>query len=81
MKTTFTEELLAPIVESLARANAGHDALFPGESAERQPVHSVYGGAHLFKTEIAATLGSLALELLRNYAPDSSAFAKCVGLG
>ncbi|HYL75943.1 MAG TPA: hypothetical protein VEU96_17160 [Bryobacteraceae bacterium] len=80
MKTTFTAEDLAPVLESLARANTAHDALFPGESADRQPVHSVYGGAHLFKTETAASLGSLALDLLRNYAADSAALAQAVGI-
>jgi citrate lyase beta subunit len=68
------------VLERLSRANAAHDKLFPGESAERQPVHTVYGGAHLFKAEIGSTLGSLALETLRSYAPDAIAFAKCVGL-
>jgi citrate lyase beta subunit len=76
MKTTFTPEMLAPILESVASANAAHDRLFPGESVERQPVHVVYGGAHLFKAETATTLGSLALDLLRNYAPDFSPLAK-----
>ena len=66
--------------ESLARANAAHDRLFPGESAERQPVHTVYGGAHLFKSGLAVALGSKALELMRTYAPDPAAFANCVGL-
>lgn len=75
MKTTLTPDLLAPILESIASANAAHDRLFPGEPLDRQPVHVVYGGAHLFKTETAATLGSLALDLLRNYAPDFSALA------
>ncbi len=67
MKTTFTPEMLAPVLESLARANAAHDALFAGESVERQPVHTVYGGAHLFQVETASKFGSLALELLRNH--------------
>lgn len=80
MKTTFTAEDLAPVLESLMRANTAHDALFPGDSADRQPVHTVYGGAHLFKTETAATLGSLALDLLRNYAPDAAGFAQAVGM-
>ena len=80
MKTTLTSETLAPIIQPLARANAVHDALFPGESAERQPVHTVYGGAHLFKTETATTLGSLALDLMRNFTPDPVEFARCVGL-
>src|SRR5712675_1771574 len=76
MKTTFTPAMLVPILESLASANAAHDRLFPGEPVERQPVHVVYGGAHLFKAETATTLGSLALDLLRNYVPDFSVLAK-----
>ena len=80
MKTTFTSETIAPILEALFGANAAHDALFPGEPAERQPVHTVYGGAHLFKVETPATLGSLALKLLNGYAPDPASFASCLGL-
>ena len=47
---------------------------------ERQPVHTVYGGAHLFKAEIAVALGAKALETMRTYAPAPSAFAEFVGL-
>jgi len=46
----------------------------------RQPVHTVYGGAQLFKAETPARLGTLALELIRNYTPDAAAFAQCLGL-
>jgi citrate lyase beta subunit len=49
------------------------------ESPERQPVHTVYGGAQLFKPEIASTLGARALETMRTYAPDPSAFAEFIG--
>jgi hypothetical protein len=76
MKTTFTPEMLVPILDSVASANAAHDHLFPGEPVERQPVHVVYGGAHLFKAETAITLGSIALDLLRNYAADFSVLEK-----
>ena len=51
------------------------------ESTERQPVHTVYGGAHLFKAEVASTLGAMALETMRTYAPDAAAFADFIGLG
>jgi len=80
MKTTLTPEILHPILGSLSRANAAHDALYPGDLIERQPVHTVYGGAHLFKPETPAKLGSLALDVIRNYAGDSAAFAESVGL-
>jgi hypothetical protein len=49
------------------------------ESPERQPVHTVYGGAHLFKAEIASTLGAKAIETMRTYLPDPSAFANVIG--
>jgi uncharacterized protein DUF6986 len=49
-------------------------------SPDRQPIHVVYGGAQLFKAETPARLGALALELIRNYTPDASSFAECVGL-
>jgi hypothetical protein len=47
---------------------------------DRQPVHTVYGGAQLFKAETPARLGSVALGLIGNYTPDASAFAECLGL-
>jgi citrate lyase beta subunit len=80
MKTTLTSEIAAPILEPLIQANQAHDAQFPGDPIERQPVHTVYGGAHLFKTETAATLGAMALKLLADYAPGPKELAACVGL-
>jgi citrate lyase beta subunit len=68
------------IVGRLSEANRKHDAEYPGESAARQPVHTVYGGAHLFKAETAATLGSIAQRTLRTYAPDFVSLARLVGL-
>lgn len=50
------------------------------QPAHRQPIHTVYGGAQLFKAETPARLGTLARELIRNYTPDASSFAQCLGL-
>ncbi len=49
-------------------------------STDRQPIHTVYGGAQLFKAETPARLGTLALQLIRNYTPDASSFAECLGM-
>jgi citrate lyase beta subunit len=49
-------------------------------SPDRQPVHTVYGGAQLFKAETPARLGANALELIRNYTPDAGSFAQCLGI-
>jgi citrate lyase beta subunit len=46
----------------------------------RQPVHTVYGGAHLFKPDTTAKLGAIALRTLRDYAPDAGALAAALGL-
>ena len=50
------------------------------DAPARQPVHTVYGGAHLFKPDTAAKLGALALRTLREYAPDAGALAAALGL-
>src|SRR6185295_12442568 len=44
-------------------------------NAMRQPVHVVYGGAHLFKSDTTRKLGALAERALAEYAPDVAAFA------
>jgi citrate lyase beta subunit len=46
----------------------------------RQPVHTFYGGAHLFKPDTTAKLGAIALRTLREYAPDAAALAGALGL-
>src|SRR5262249_13406124 len=62
----------------LARVNAEVAAACPGESSERQPVHTVYGGAHLFKSDTAIKLGSIALATLHEDAPHAAAFARAL---
>lgn len=55
-------------------------ARYAGERTDRQPVHTVYGGAHLFTADSARKLGDLALGALDAYAPDPGALAECLGL-
>ena len=49
-------------------------------SDSRQPVHTVYGGAHLFAPNTTAKLGAIALRTLREYAPDADVLAGALGL-
>ena len=61
------------------RGTATHLAvLYPGDAAGRQPVHTVYGGAHLFKADTAPRLGALALRVLQDFAPDAETFARAI---
>ena len=71
---------LAPVLASLKKANASVAAAYPGETGERQPVHTVYGGAHLFRSDTTRRLGAVALGVLDEYAPDAAAFARALGL-
>jgi len=78
--SAFTPKQLAATRASLERAHqerARHttDAI-PG----RQPVHTMYGGAHLFKADTARKMGQRALETLREYAPDAHALARCLDM-
>jgi citrate lyase beta subunit len=49
-------------------------------SLRRQPVHTVYGGAHLFKADTAARLGAAAMRALDEHAPDAATLARAVGM-
>ena len=56
MKTTFREESIRHIVAELSEANASFNRRYPGDGPARQPVHTVYGGAQIFKAETAKKL-------------------------
>ena len=60
----------ASIFNELRLANLAFQQLYPGERIDRQPIHTVYGGAHLFKAETARVLGDVALKSFLAYAPD-----------
>jgi citrate lyase beta subunit len=68
------------IAERLRSANRAFARRYPGEAGERQPVHVLYGGAHLFKRNSAARLGGLALRALEEHAPDPAAFVRIFGM-
>jgi citrate lyase beta subunit len=80
MPTTLSEASMKKITQSLKPAHAAFAARYPGESGRRQPVHTVYGGAHLFKSDTAKRLGALALRSLETYAPDAKTFAGALEL-
>jgi citrate lyase beta subunit len=46
----------------------------------RQPVHTVYGGAHLFRADLARKLGGLALRAFNEHAADAAALGAAFGL-
>jgi citrate lyase beta subunit len=80
MKQSLSEESLRDLASKLQQANSEFANTYPGETGKRQPVHTVYGGAHLFKSDSATRLGALARRSLDQFAPDFLSFAKAIGL-
>lgn len=80
MKTSLSATAMEPLLSRLQQANNSFGEKYPGEIGGRQPVHTVYGGAHLFKSDSAQRLGGLARRSLDQFAPDFLVFAKAIGL-
>jgi citrate lyase beta subunit len=75
---TIVDEAKAHL-DALGRANLAFSSVYPGDRAARQPVHTVYGGAQLYKAETTHRLGELALRSLASYGPNAFEFARGVG--
>lgn len=78
MTTDLITEAQAAM-NALAEANRAFAQRYPGPTPDRQPVHTVYGGAQLFRAETPARLGALALDSMRTYARDPVELALGVG--
>src|SRR2546423_8342731 len=77
---SFEPDEIAKISAALSDANKGFMHRYPGESNRRQAVHTVYGGAHLFKVDSPKKLGAVALRSLQEYAPDAATLARAIGM-
>lgn len=66
-------------MEALLVANRALHDHYPGDRPTRQPVHTVYGGAHLFRADTCKRLGEIALQSMAAYARDPFEFARAVG--
>jgi len=80
MKTSLSPAEVERVSAPLRTANAAFTLRYPGERPDRQPVHTVYGGAHLFRSDAAHKLGQLALRALEQHAPDAGALAEAFHL-
>lgn len=67
------------VLASLAIKNKAFARAYPGPTPERQPVHTVYGGAHLYRAETTARLGQLAQGALEAYGGGPVELARAVG--
>jgi citrate lyase beta subunit len=80
MKSSLANEQISDLIEPLRQANEEFSRVYAGETGRRQPVHTVYGGAHLFKADSAKRLGAVAQRALDQFAPDFLTFARALNL-
>ncbi len=80
MKNILAYNRTSGILNQLADANCSFEANYPGKPLKRQPVHTLYGGAHLFKPDTAEKMGKFAQNSLADYAPNFVTFAQALGL-
>lgn len=78
-KSSLQPDEIDNISAALSDANKAFMRHYPGESNRRQAVHTVYGGAHLFKADSPQKLGAVALRSLQEYAPDGKTLAEVLG--
>ena len=80
MKHSLSETSLRAVTDGLSSSNNRFASQYPGETGRRQPVHTVYGGAHLFRADSASRLGQVAERAFKENAPDFVVFARALGL-
>ena len=78
--TTFSEEILRAFSVQLARGSETSAVFCSADTLARQPVQTVYGGAHLFREDTAQRLGATALRTMQEYAPDAAQFGAAIGV-
>ena len=76
MNFSISDSKKEHIFSKLQKANLAFQKIYPGDLPDRQPVHTVYGGADLFKYNTAGFLGEKALQSLLTYAPNFAVFGK-----
>ncbi len=80
MKFSIPENEQAALLNRLQTANLKFQQTYPGDKPDRQPVHTVYGGANLFKADTCIKMGEIALKNLQTYAPNFVVLANVLQL-
>ena len=77
---TLAPEFLEAVRTRLQKVHSEFTRRYPGESLRRQPVHTVYGGAQVFKSDTAPKMGALAQRALEDFAPTPAEFGRAIEL-
>ena len=78
---TLSDNEITSMTAALETALVPFMNRFPGSAGERQPVHTVYGGAHLFKSDTTRKLGEVAIRFLDEFGQDGETFTRAIGYG
>ena len=76
MNLSIKDEQKKQLLAELQTANLKFQKVYPGDKPDRQAVHTVYGGANLFKSDTCKKMGDIALRNLKTYAPDFTELAR-----
>jgi citrate lyase beta subunit len=80
MHLSIEENDKETLLGKLKIANLKFQQTYPGDKPDRQAVHTVYGGANLFKSDTCIRMGEIALKNLQTYAPDFITLGKVLKL-
>lgn len=80
MKLSIDQNRKEQLLNELQKANVEFQHKYPGDKPERQPVHTVYGGANLFKSDTTVKMGEIALRGFKTYAPNFAVLARVLHL-
>lgn len=80
MQLAIEENEKEQLLQELGKANLRFQQVYPGDKPDRQPVHTVYGGANLFKADTCVRMGEIARRHLYTYAPNFVALARALQL-
>ncbi len=77
---TLSSNSMAAWTRRLESAAARVATDYSGEGSERQPVHTVYGGAQLFSSTTTSKLGDLALQFAEEWVASSDDLVTILGM-
>ena len=80
MEFSIPTKMRTQILTALGKANKAFQQIYPGDKPDRQPVHTVYGGADLFKADTAQKMANAALKTFTENAADFTEFARALQL-
>lgn len=80
MKLSIPQHERDAVLDELRTFNHTYHNIYPGDKPDRQPVHTVYGGANLFKSDSIIKLGKAALKSFSTYCPNFVVLANLLEL-